>query len=867
MNATLRRRTLPLLSALLSAAVAAALFAKTGVFPFGKLTLLMSDMDSIYAEFLAELQRVLQGRADPFYSFHAGIGLNTLAIFVFYLSSPFNLLLALVPEAYLLDGITLMTLLKIAAAAFLMTRFLARTVPDGERDDWSLLLGICYALCGYAISYSFSLIWLDGWLLLPLAAGSVDGLVEKNRFLPLTLSLTILFFSGFYVGYMAGLFLGVRFLARLIEREPARANAGPPTAGLIFRFIAAVLLAAAINMAFILPTAYVLANNMGLFGQARPEFRVLFDLIDLPWKLFSGTFDGYKDALPFLYSGLLPLVSAALFFSSPRVPERKKAVGASVLLLLGLSFHLAPLNFAWHAFDHPSWFPFRYAFVFPFALIWLAASALNGPRPDESDRESGPLVRWAALLIGYLALIWKLEPDRVSPAFFYLNAALIAVFAVLIPLSRRFPGRRWLRVWLTVLVIVDLSLNGWATFSRYQREYTTRADYKSFHDRFAADIAEYGPKNGAFYRIEKTDVRTYNDAAALGYPGIGQFSSVSSVAQTAFLKKLGYDCYATWCSYRAANPFADSLLGIRYLLTGGAANAPYREVSPTVHENPDAFPPAFFVDAGAFAGPFADDPIQFHQQLAQAIAPGSAPIYRRIELPAGVPDNLSPDESDGTGRRWLRSDPNTEAEMRYEFQLREAGVYVVYLPNVSLNYTVAIDGEITHTDHGSYAPFLTTIVSEANEPHSIAFSIARTEDYYDDVRVYRLNQRALAGIAGSVRANAPGYRYDGRRTFTFEIKPDDSGARVLMTTIPYDAGWRATLSGEDVATGPILDGLMSVRIENKNGGTLRLSYEPPLLWLGTVISVSGLIVLFVILIIKWLLSRIAARKKRAAAGY
>ena len=74
-------------------------------------------------------------------------------------------------------------------------------------------------------------------------------------------------------------------------------------------------------MVFILPIAYVLANNMGLFGQARPEFRVLFDLIDLPWKLFSGTFDGYKDALPFLYSGLLPLVSAALFFSSPRVSK------------------------------------------------------------------------------------------------------------------------------------------------------------------------------------------------------------------------------------------------------------------------------------------------------------------------------------------------------------------------------------------------------------------------------------------------------------------------------------------------------------------------------------------------------------------
>ena len=116
-----------------------------------------------------------------------------------------------------------------------MTRFLARTVPESERDDWSLLLGVCYALCGYAISYSFSLIWLDGWLLLPLAAGSIDELVEKNRFLPLTLSLTVLFFSGFYVGYMAGLFLGVYFLARLTGRPTVLDKAGPTTAGLVFR--------------------------------------------------------------------------------------------------------------------------------------------------------------------------------------------------------------------------------------------------------------------------------------------------------------------------------------------------------------------------------------------------------------------------------------------------------------------------------------------------------------------------------------------------------------------------------------------------------------------------------------------------------
>lgn len=849
---TVPNRFAPFLSAALTAVLTLALFAKLGVFPFGELTLLMSDLDVIYAEFLAELVRGLRGDGDLLYSFHAGLGLNTLAMYVFYVSSPFYAILALIPDAYFLDGITLITLLKFAAAAWTMTRFLQRRRSGFDR--FAILFGVCYGLCGYAISYSFSMIWLDAVILLPVIAGCIDGFLGEDRFFPLIFAYALLFFSGFYPGYMAGLGSALYFLYRLFSHDRSVRE----RLHTCLRFALAVVLAAGMNAAFILPTAHALSNNMGLFGQNAPAFETLFDLFDLPWKLFNSAYDGYKDVLPFLYGGLLPTVALAFFFGSRKIAAREKILAAAMLATFILSFHLAPLDFVWHAFDHPSWFPFRYAFVFPFCLIWLAYEGIT-----RHDGQTAPLRTWLMALTGWLVLATKLTPEKVTTGFFYLNLALLVAVSLLLArwvtsqnaeMKRHTAGTVAMTLAFVTLVALDLFINADTTFTHYRPHYTRRADYKAFRARYAEDIQSLHPRGGAFYRIEKDTIRTYNDPMNLGYPGIGNFSSVASLAQSTLLKKLGYDCYATWCMYRGGTPFADSLLSIRYIMSADE-RSPYPAFSATVRENEDAFPVAYFVSTSPedFPRLSADDnPLTLHQEIAHAIDPTVSDLYRRVPVAPGVPTNLKQDTTFTEGRRFLREALCAPAEMRYALTFPEAGTYVLEIPNVSLNYDVTLDDEPLFSAQSSYTPHLVTLTAQQDgEIAELRVVIEKTDDYFDEVRLWKVDRNALSRLRQSLRIVPT--EFDGRRTFTFRIENLTDLARTLMTSIPYDAGWRAELNGRAIPVESVLSGgLIALRIpDDGRDGELKLTYRPPMLMTGVTITVITLLLLGVV----WLLRR------------
>lgn len=72
--------------------ILAVVFTMQGVAPFGDGSRTLACMDAAiqYNDFLAWYQDVLHGEASAFYSFSKGLGANTIALFSYYLSSPFN---------------------------------------------------------------------------------------------------------------------------------------------------------------------------------------------------------------------------------------------------------------------------------------------------------------------------------------------------------------------------------------------------------------------------------------------------------------------------------------------------------------------------------------------------------------------------------------------------------------------------------------------------------------------------------------------------------------------------------------------------------------------------------------------------------
>ena len=75
-------------------------------FPFGDNQIAVIDMYHQYVPFLNELQYKLQHADSLLYSWNGAGGTNFVSLMAYYAASPLNLLLILVPQKFLMEGVT-----------------------------------------------------------------------------------------------------------------------------------------------------------------------------------------------------------------------------------------------------------------------------------------------------------------------------------------------------------------------------------------------------------------------------------------------------------------------------------------------------------------------------------------------------------------------------------------------------------------------------------------------------------------------------------------------------------------------------------------------------------------------------------------
>ena len=88
--------------------------------PFGKYSMLYSDMYHQYYPFFVAFRDTLRNGESLLHSWSVGLGMDYLGLISYYLASPLNLLLVLFEEKHLTEAILVITLVKftLAAAAF-----------------------------------------------------------------------------------------------------------------------------------------------------------------------------------------------------------------------------------------------------------------------------------------------------------------------------------------------------------------------------------------------------------------------------------------------------------------------------------------------------------------------------------------------------------------------------------------------------------------------------------------------------------------------------------------------------------------------------------------------------------------------------
>ena len=132
------------------------------------------------------------------------------------------------------------------------------------------------------------------------------------------------------------------------------------------------IIAALISCILLIPAYFSLKNGGGL--ESNPIINT-FRFSTFAEKLFLGTYDEISFGAPNIYCGLIPLILVIPFFLNKKISYKEKLTYFIILAIFILSFSTPIINFAWHCFNSPVWYMFRYSFIFSFVVLIIAYKA------------------------------------------------------------------------------------------------------------------------------------------------------------------------------------------------------------------------------------------------------------------------------------------------------------------------------------------------------------------------------------------------------------------------------------------------------------------------------------------------------------
>ena len=204
----------PYLAFAIAFGIAMLSFGIISLLPGGSRLPIISDLKSEYYVFLMAARKTILSGESLQYSWNIGMGLGTVGTFVYYSASPLHLLLLILPESWVIFGITLTIAIKFGLSAAAFQIYARRCL--GQKGIETVVFGLFYGLCTYAVTYYFNIMWLDALWLMPLIIMYMEKMIKKKKMTGFVLSLFILFLSNYYISFLTGVFIFIYFCGFLI---------------------------------------------------------------------------------------------------------------------------------------------------------------------------------------------------------------------------------------------------------------------------------------------------------------------------------------------------------------------------------------------------------------------------------------------------------------------------------------------------------------------------------------------------------------------------------------------------------------------------------------------------------------------------
>ena len=840
---------------LIPAGILLGIYALFGMTPFGDKSVLIMDMDAQYVDFFAAMREMVLGKDSLLYSWNMGLGGNFIGVFAYYLSSPLSLITLLFPADQLQLALMVLNLIKVGLCGLTFSLYLGWM--HQKRDLSVVIFSVFYALMSYHVVYSMSLMWLDGVFWLPVLLIGVEKILRENKCALFVTGLSVLFVSNYYISYMVGIFCALYFLYRffalgLSRREFVRKG---------LRFFGCALLAAGIAMVLLLPTFLsMFSGKIGGSNYTAPGI-INFNSPELIAKLFAGNYDSITNSgLPSIFCSVAVTLLVLLYFFSRAFSVREKAFTLGIFTLFFVSFVFKWADMAWHLFQYPNWFPYRYAFVCCFFAISVAYRSFLELKTAGAWQAPGALAVFAVL-----GTVVKLmgEESLLSWESFWVTMALAVLYTLLF-LGFRYKARIAPLLMAALFLIsageAAYNADGMVTGLDKQFHYKKANQYTDFQAQLQPLLTTARQDSAPFYRVRKTFERSKNDAMTLHYKGITHYSSVYNRAVNDLLELLGMAQYHMWCSDYGSTVVTDSLFGIKYLLTKYPGNGLYsqldRQQEISLYQNPTALPLGYMANTEILSLTLGQGALQNQNAMVRAMTGLDSDCLLPVEDVAVETYNLVQEEKDGRvlyekedagqpGMVILKLTAQSDAPYYVEFpqavkQRCRAWVNGVDVGDVFTNETTCT------LQLGSFQP---------GEQVELILDLAGDSAGFATPLVYQLSTSAWQAAYDRLM-EAP-LEISSFSNTKIEGTVDAQKDGVLFTSIAADKGWTVLVDGEKVETQSFAGALMAIPL-TKGNHRITLSYTPPGLFTGGIVSLISLGLAAALLIF--------SRKRRASSG-
>ncbi len=541
-------------------------FLVMGIYPAGENQIAVIDMYHQYVPFLGELQSKLQSGGSLFYTWNGAGGSNFWNLLAYYGASPLNLILVLFPKKFLMEGVTLILLLKIGLAGSTMAVYLRAIVweKDKRSADISLVgFATLYALCSYVMAYYWCIMWMDAVALLPLCILGLHKILDGRSGVFYTVCLALVVFINYYMAIMVCIFILFYYpVLYFIKVQGESAGHFFKTTG---RAVGYSLLGVLMSAVMLLPTWMSMQSTYYISADMPEKTELYNDLLDILNQMLPNAELTYREGLPNLYCGMFVVILLVFCWISRTIPLREKLLNGAFLVFLIFSLNINKLDFIWHGFHFPNQLPYRYTFMICFLLIAMAYQVFQ--RVDEIRVNH----LWILLAAGggYYLLAQKILTEHIKDLdlFVYSGLAWLALYVAILLLYKKGRLPKNLLLILTVILLTCEMASNTCT-SIDQVGTTQRSNYYANEADIAKLVKKTKGTDDRFGRTEMNDNYILNCPAMYHYKGISQFSSSLNANATALMEHIGVEGAPdkNRFNYNQTDPVTNAMLNIRYLI-------------------------------------------------------------------------------------------------------------------------------------------------------------------------------------------------------------------------------------------------------------------------------------------------------------